>query len=431
MAIVRLQEELIYSKNNHCFEYGYMSLPTPEKDGESTILVNTSPRQSSISEREEHRVLDLLDLDTIPQIKATAVVMFASSNKHAFCEAFVRFWKGAFAVCLTFLDVEEVGFEDVVRMEWEYLSSRIKKWCFAIKKFFIIYLANAKLLIDQVLGEYGDESSRCLIEASKPSLMLFSSFACAVVVRPHQHESLFCLLDMYEDLVPLIPCIEDLFPCEIGFSIGAELNKLVTRIQDYASISMELGKAIQPSPNCGIHPLTKDVLNYILSHGDYDHADLIRILKEENEDDSDEEQSFSDAVAVHVHSIALALEGNIAKRSELHGDLSLQHIFMMNNIHYMYEMIRSSKMKSYFGGEWLKSQVKKFQFHGLSYERSTWGSILHLLRYDLRARKATLEARCRKFTAALDKVYEKQRDWCVPNIELRQELRILASTNAV
>lgn len=345
MTMMNLQEELIYSltQNKQCFEHGYISLPTCENDPvhqESTLLVNTSPRRSSSSSETEELVSDLLDPDMIRRIKSIAGIMFASNNDEEFCDAFVRFGKGAFGMYLTILDVEKLSTEDVLRMEWRPLNSIIRKWRYAINNFFGPYLAKGKLVFDQVLGEYGHISSSCLMEASKPSLMRLLNFGIAVAVGPHRPEWLFSLLDMYEVLVLAIQSVEALFPNDIGSCIRVEVDKLLERLHDCAKLNLlEFGNTIRafssarPFPNGGIHPRTRFVINYILCFEEY--ADTLNLILKEKDGDADVEQSISGAVAAHLHSFTSALEANIANMSELYNDTSLKHIFMMNNIHYM------------------------------------------------------------------------------------------------
>ncbi|KAI3473414.1 hypothetical protein Pfo_031388 [Paulownia fortunei] len=429
MAMVRLQEELIYTltQNQQCFDHGYVPLRICEENHiyeESIVSVkhdsvqNASRRESSSTETEEY-VLDLLHPDMIPQIKSIANIMFASRYDQEFCQAFIGFGRCAFTVYMKILNVEELSIEDVLKMEWKCLNSRIRKWGLAMKNFIGLYLANAKHLFDQVLGEYGHISLTCLIEASKASVMCLLNFGHAVAIGPHRPEWLYCLLDMYEVLAALIPDVDALFPEDIGSFIRIEFYDLLTRLADSAKVIFkELENYIgsisstRPWANGGIHPLTKYVINYILANVDL-------------------EQNLSGPVAAQVQSLTSVLEANLDNMSNLYSDSSLKHIFLLNNIHYMVEKIRNSKLRTYFGDEWVKSHSRKFQWHAMSYQRYTWSSILSLLRYDWNAGRATLKARCRDFTLAFNDVYKNQTGFCVPNIHLRQELRISASITVV
>ncbi|KAI3454815.1 hypothetical protein Pfo_011478 [Paulownia fortunei] len=453
MAMARLQDELIYTlvQNKQCFEHEYVSLPACEENpiyeesivsNEDDSVENESQRERSSTETEEY-VTDLIHPDVIPQIKSIANIMFASGYGQEFCQAFTRFWRDTLAEYMTILDMEQFSIEDVLQMEWKCLNSRIRKWRLAIKSIIGVYLASAKRLFDQVLGEYDHISSTCLIEASKAPLLCLLNFGQAVSIGPHRPEWLYCLLDMYEVLAALIPDVDALFPEETGSLVRIEFHELLTRLGDSAKVIFnDLGNHIAscssttPFANGGIHPLTKYVMNYILCFAEY--GDTLNLLLQaqdrENSDGGhsvDVRQNISCAVATHLQSLTSILEANLDTKSSLYKDCSLKHIFMMNNIHYMVQKIRNSKISPYFGDDWIRNHVGKFRQHAMCYERVTWSSILTLLRDDGKVGKATLKARCRAFTTAFEGVYKNQTRWCVPDLQLREDLRISASKTVI
>ncbi|KAK6123148.1 hypothetical protein DH2020_043096 [Rehmannia glutinosa] len=425
-AMDRLQDELIHVlvQNKQCFEH-----PTYEESivsNEDDSVENAE--RSSSSETDEY-VMDLIHPDVIPQIKSIADIMFASGYDHEFCQAFVGFWRDTLAEYMTILDIEQFSIEDVLQMEWRHLNSRIRKWRFAMKSIIGVYLASAKRLFDQVLGEYGDISSTCLIEASNATVFCLFNFGQAVSIGPHRPEWLFCLLDMYEVLAALIPDVDALFPEEIGSFVRTEFHELFTRLGDSAKlIFKELGNHVAscssttPFANGGIHPLTKYVMNYILCLAEY--GDTLDLLLRAQDD-------VGRDIPRHLQSLTSILEANLDKRSNLYRDCSLKHIFMMNNIHYMVQKIGDSRIGHYFGDDWIRSHIVKFRQHAMCYERVTWYSILTLLRDDGKTGKATLKARCQAFTAAFEGVYKNQTRWWVPDFRLREDLRISASKTVI
>ncbi|KAK4436973.1 Exocyst complex component EXO70E2 [Sesamum alatum] len=445
MAMARLQEELIHIlvQNKQCFAHEYVSLPSCEQNpvyeedsvvsNEDESFENASQRESSSIETEEY-VMDLIHPDVIPHVKSIADVMFASGYNQEFCQAFSGFWRDTFAEFLIILDVEQFSIEDVLQMEWKYLNSRIRMWRHAIKSIISIYVASAKRLFDQVLGEHGHMSSACLIEASKAPVLCLLNFGHAVSIGPHKPEWLYCLLDMYEVLATLVPDMDALFPEEIGSVVRVEFYELLRRLGDSATVIFkELGNHIAscssttPFPNGGIHPLTKYVINYIMCFAEY--GDILNLLLQAQDTvDSDVGQN---AVATHLQSLTSILEANLDNKSNLYKDSALKHIFMMNNIHYMVQKIGDSKIVLYFGDDWIRNHVGKFRKHAMCYERVTWSSILALLCGDGRTGKATLKARCRDFAAAFEDVHKNQTRWRVPDPRLREDLRISASKTVI
>ncbi|KAL8457592.1 hypothetical protein ACS0TY_034642 [Phlomoides rotata] len=361
-------------------------------------------------------VMDLIHPDVIPQIKSIADTMFTSGYSQEFCQSFTGFWRDTFSDHLSnILANEHLSVEDVLHMEWKSLNSRIRKWRVAMKSMIGCYLGSAKCLFDQVLGGY---SSSCLLEASRAQILSLLNFGQAVAIGPHKPEWLFCLLNMYEVLCALEPDVDALFETE-GSLIRIEFQELLTRIQDsIKAIFKHLGNHIAtcssatPFTTGGIHHLTKYVVNYILCLAEYGNLDFL----------------LPNPVEAYLQSLTSILETNIEKRSSLYTDCALKHIFLMNNIHYMVQKISNSRMRPYFGDDWIRDHVVKYRQHAMWYERVTWSSIIMLLRDDDgKNGKATLKARCRDFGAAFEQLYKNQTKWVVPDLQLREEVRISAS----
>lgn len=421
MAMERLEEELIYilMQNKQCFYVEEESIDESHSHSHSHI------ETSSCSEAEEYYCgMDFIHPDLIPRIKSIADIMFSCGYGQEFCRAFNAFWRDTLSEYLTFLDVEHLGIEDVLQMEWKDVNSRIRNWRFAINRIVVVYLARVKRLFDQMLG---DASSSCLLEASKACLLCLVNFGQAVAIGPHEPHWLFCMLDMFEGLATIIPDLNALFPGEetavslLKFEFRELLMKLgnssVVIFKEFGShIAMRSSTA--PLMNGTIHPLTKYVVNYILHAGDY--VDTLRsLLKDENEDG--EEYC---AVGIHLKSMTAALEANLDKKSELYKQSSsLKHIFMLNNIHYIVDRIRKSKISGYLGDNWIRDHMARYRRDAMSYQRLTWNPIVELLR-EGGGDGAGLKGRCQEFALAFEEAYKIQTRWHVPDALLGDELRI-------
>ncbi|KAG9153232.1 hypothetical protein Leryth_021247 [Lithospermum erythrorhizon] len=444
----KLQEVLIciLGQNKHCFEQEYMSFRSCEASfgyEESTISTEddsvggSSRRESSSTETEEY-LMDFVHPDVIPYLKSIAEVMLSLNYDNEFSQSFISFWKSELEEYFTILNVEHHSMEDVIRMEWEILHHKIKIWCRAAKSIFGFYLVNEKRLFDQVFGEVGSVNSMCFIEATKAAVFCLLNFGQAVAIAPQRPERLFSLLDMYEVLADHLQIVNTLFAGEAGSFIRTEFDKLVNKLGHTAKlIFLEFANQVAsnsstvPFANGGIPHLTKYVMNYIMLLESF--GDTLNVLLTEESDNGSSNPSEQDncsdisgQLSHHLHSLISILEAKMEEKSNLYEDNSLRHIFMMNNMHYIVKKIKHSKVRKYFGDEWMKEHIVKYKQHARTYERDTWGTLLIHLKDDGTKSKA-LKERCKVFTIVFEERCKVQRGWCIPDVQLREDLRITIS----
>ncbi|GJR64723.1 exocyst complex component EXO70E2-like protein [Tanacetum coccineum] len=97
-------------------------------------------------------------------------------------------------------------------------------------------------------------------------------------------------------------------------------------------------------------------------------------------EDSSNDFSSLCPMGLHFRSLMSLLESNLEEKSRLYKEDALGHLFLMNNIHYMAEKVKGSELRNVLGDNWIRKRNWKFQHYAMSYERSTWSSILSLLR---------------------------------------------------
>ncbi|KAJ9140551.1 hypothetical protein P3X46_031184 [Hevea brasiliensis] len=453
-AMSRLEEELchILFQHKQYFKPQYVLLHSRAEgvfydesfaSVEDEIVDETSQRDGEDRESAEC-YLDLVDPCVIPNIKSIANVMSASNYIQEFCEAFIDIQREALYEYLSVLEMEKLSIEDVLKLEWDCLSRKIKKWIWIMKVIISVYLASEKRLCDQILGDFGSFNSFCFIEISKDSVLCLLNFGQAITTGPQKPEKLFRLLDMYEIMADLHLEMDSLFSEDNGSFIRIEYHKLLSGLGASARETfMRFGNAIasdasiRPFPGGGIHPLVKYVMNYMRLLPDYcDTFNLL--LKDQDIDESnavveiDNGQDFSSStscpMAYHLRSIASSLESNLIDKSKLYKDDSLQYIFLMNNIHYMVKKVKDSDLRLFFGDEWIRKHIGKFQQHATSYVRATWSSVVSMLRDD---GNTNLKERYRRFSIAFEEVYKNQTRWCIPDLQLREDLQISTSQKVI
>ncbi|KAJ7971066.1 Exocyst subunit Exo70 family protein [Quillaja saponaria] len=470
-AMARLEEEFrhLLIENRQPFEPEYVSFRSSEEDGVdgSSIVslgddsVEDSLRRDNVSRASEDYLIDLVHPDVIPYLRHIANLMFASNYDKECSQAYTISRKDALDECLFILEVERLSIEDVLKMEWGALNSKIRRWIRALKIFVQVYLASEKWLSDQIFGEVGPVSLDCFVEASKASMLQLMHFGEAMSIGPHQPEKLFRILDMYEVLAELLPDVDALYLDEVGSSVSIECHEVLRRLGDCARTTfLEFGNAIAsntasaPFAGGGIHPLTKYVMNYLRTLTDYSGT-LNLLLGDQDEEHghslspdispaTGEENKHPDpsskvsSTTFHFRSVASILECNLDDKSKLYKDAGLQLIFLMNNIHYMAEKVKGSELRLIYGDHWIRKRNWKFQLHEMNYERASWSSVLSLLKDEgiqhpgtSSISKSLLKERLRSFYLAFEEVYKTQTSWLIPDLQLREDLRISISLKVI
>ncbi|KAI3768517.1 hypothetical protein L2E82_19257 [Cichorium intybus] len=473
-SMARIEEEfrhiLVHNRQN--FEPEHFSFRSCEDDGldENSVLsfgddsIDESVQRDSISRGAEVFIMDLVNPMVIPDLKSISNLMFDSNYGRECSQAFISVRKDALDDCLFILEIEKLSIEDVMKMEWVSLNSKIRRWTRAIKIFVRIYLASEKFLCEQVFGQGESVSSVSFSESSKASVLQLLNFAEAIAIGPHQPEKLLRILDMYEVLSDLMPDIEGLYSDENGSYIRTEWQDVLTRVGDcvkatFIEFENKVGTNTSNTafPGGGNHHLTRYVMNYIKTLTDFSD-ELNACLKDHrvgddndsssspdtspgHEDDSNNGNSSSSPMALHFRSLMSILECNLEEKSKLYKDEALGHLFMMNNINYMAEKVKSSELRNVLGDDWIRKRNWKFQQYAMSYERATWSSILNLLREDSlhhsgsgssnSTSKTVLRERLQAFYTAFEDIYKNQTGWSIPNTQLRDDLRISMSLKVI
>lgn len=468
-AMAHLEEKFsnLLIQNRQPFEPEYVSFRSMEEDaadGNSIVSLGDesfeeSLRRDSVSRGSEEHVIELVHPAVIPDLRCIANLLFASNYVQECSQAYTIVRRDALDECLFILEMERLSIEDVLKMEWGSLNSKIKRWIWAVKIFVRVYLPSERSLSDQIFGEGEPVSQACFVDASKASILQLLNFGEAMSIGPHQPEKLFRILDMYEVLADLMPDIDALYSDEVGSSVNFECHEVLKRLGDCVRITfLEFKHVIDTNPSTtplvggGIHPLAKYVMNYLRTLTDYSES-LNHLLKDQEEEDAvslspdtspgTEEDNRSQggshdrfpSMALQFLSVALVLESNLEEKSKLYKDTSLQHLFLMNNIHYMAEKVKGSELRIIFGDEWIRKHNWKFQQHELKYERASWSSILNLLKdegvHSNSVSKSLLKEKLRSFYLGFEDIYRIQTAWLVPDLQLRADLRISISLKVI
>ncbi|CAN6911241.1 unnamed protein product [Brassica oleracea] len=441
-AMARLEDEFKHLLVEHAVEASFGAASTED-------LV---PGRNS----EDHIVVDLIRPEVISDLKNIADAMIASGYDRECIQVCTTVRKEALDEFLYDHEVEKLSIEDVLKMDWATLNTNIKKWVRVMRSVVQMYLVSEKSLNSRIFGELNE----IFVDTVKAPVMQLLNFGEAVSIGPRQPEKLLRILEMYELVSELLPEIDSLFSDHhLGLSVRTEYREVMRRLGDCARATfLEFKSAIasdvssHPFPGGAVHPLTNYVMNYLMALTDFSQTlDSLLMEHEDGEDlaippsppdvinQVEEEFTYDSpekfvAMKRHFYSIASVLEANLQVKSKLYRDVSLRHIFLLNNLHYMTRKVLNSELKHIFGDRWNRKHTWKFQQQATEYERATWLPVLSFLKEDgsgsgsgSGSRNLRPRERFQGFNSAFEEVYKAQTGWLISDERLREDVRTKAS----
>ncbi|GAB2264244.1 hypothetical protein Droror1_Dr00026378 [Drosera rotundifolia] len=351
------------------------------------------------------------------------------------------------------LGVEKYSKDDVQKMNLHAKKLKASEWMENMPK--AVELLGGELrLCDHVLKNSETIRARCFDEAQKNVPMLFS-FGYALAGSEKSERSpgnLFVLLDMYE----IMRKLQAEMPCS---KVGEHAKGLIKHLGQttYDTLCDFQEGVIKDSartkvPDGSIHPLTDYVIEYLQFLSCY-RSTLEQILKEFN-DVSDPDSHLASLIEGSL----LDLQINLERKSKQYKDPALAQIFLMNNIHRVVQFVRRSEVMDLLGDDWVNQHWKIFQGHADIYREISWRKVVESTDLSKEAcgssrtpmaspscddprlniakahrdlpSKARVKEMFKNFNSQFEELYRRQKRWMVPDVQLREELR-LKVTNLV
>uniref|UniRef100_A0A6N2N027 Exocyst subunit Exo70 family protein n=1 Tax=Salix viminalis TaxID=40686 RepID=A0A6N2N027_SALVM len=428
-AMARLVEEFKHMliQKRQPFEPEHMYFRSSEDDAGSVISLGdesfkeSQPRDSASRNSEEY-IVDLVHPVTIPELRCIANLMFISGYGHECSQAYVSVRRDALDEFLLILEMEKLSMKDVLKLEWGSLKSKIRRWVRTMKIFVRVYLASEKCLFEQIFGDLGTTNLVSFTEASKASMLRLLNFGEAMSIGPHKPEKLFAILDMYEVLADLLPDIDSLYADEAGALVRINCREVLRRFGDSVRAAfLKFENAISPQQT---------------------------LLKEAEFIPSPGLLWFTSMFSLATGKLSILSSRTMMERMPCHCPQTLLHLqkkrtlekrcFFAAHILDEQHSLHGSKSCKFESSvhiwRWVDSKHNwKFQQHEINYERTTWSSILAILKVegDSSSIRTLLKESFRNFHIAFEKVYRTQTAWLIPNAHLREDLRISTSLKVI
>ncbi|XP_078432043.1 exocyst complex component EXO70A1-like [Wolffia australiana] len=342
------------------------------------------------------------------------------------------------------LGVEKLTKEDVQKMQWEILEAKIGNWTVFIRVAVVLLFSGERKICDQIFNGMDSLNDQCFSEVTASSLSLLLSFGDAIARSKRSPEKLFVLLDMFESMHELQPEIERIFAGKAFSEMRDSMFTLTRRLGQTAQDTFgDFEEAVEKDVSKttvldgAVHPLTSYVINYVKFL--YDYQSTFKLLFQESQDADETNSQFANMTI----RIMNALQSNLEGKSKQYKDPALAYIFLMNNIHYMVRSVRRSEAKDLLGDDWVQRQRRVVQQNANQYRRVAWTKLMQSLTIQVTnstggdgipgsqsmgnssgVSRATVKERFKSFNTQFEELHQRQSQWCVPDLELRESLKL-------
>ncbi|WOL08463.1 hypothetical protein Cni_G17216 [Canna indica] len=361
------------------------------------------------------------------------------------------------------LGFERVAASRLHKMDWAVLELKVSSWLGASRLAVRTLFHGERVLLDHVFAGSDSVREAVFSDIARDAAVHFLAFPVAVAKSKRSPEKLFRLLDMYDTIAELWQEIELVFSFESTVAVReqalAALSKLAKAarviLPDFESAIIKKSSR-SPVPGGGVHPMTRYTMNYISQLADHESAladifsdlplptpgpipafffDVSQAtpLQLSASTTSSVETSLSvtlpsgeegrrSAVAARLAWPILALLCKLDRKAEVYGDAALSYLFLANNLQYVVNKVRSSRLLGLLGEDWAARHAAKARQHAAGYEQMSWGLVAATVPA-LEVSPADAIERFRAFSAALEATCAAQASWVVADEEMREEVR--------
>ncbi|XP_024016670.1 exocyst complex component EXO70H1 [Eutrema salsugineum] len=347
---------------------------------------------------------------------------------------------------LHLLGIEKCKISRFNRTDWGVLEPMIKNWIKAAKIGVTTLFRGEKLLCDHVFSASSTIRESCFYEiANEAGINLFRlPELVANKERKPPPERIFKLMDLYTAISDLWPEIELIFHFDSVAAVKtlalSSLKKLKgsihTCLTEFEStIQKDSSKAVVAGG--GIHKLTRTTMSFISSLSEYSSV-LSEILAEHPLKRNTrllesyftapilEDEHNNHVISVHLAWLILVFLCKLDIKAESYGDVSLSYLFLVNNIQFVVDTVRSSHLKNLLGDDWLIKHDAKLRSYAANYETAAWANVFLSLPEKTNVTLSPEEAKTRfkRFHAAFEEAYMKQSSCVITDVKLRDELKV-------
>ncbi|KAL6011206.1 hypothetical protein ACLOJK_001651 [Asimina triloba] len=337
------------------------------------------------------------------------------------------------------------------KMEWETLEQKIKNWAQITKIAVHSLFRCERLLCDHVFASSPSIKESGFADITKEAAVQLLAFAESVAKCKKSPEKMFRFLDLYSTISDLWLDIETIFSFESTSAVRIQaVSSMVKLGQGIRAMLADFEAAIQkdnsrlPTAGCGLHPLTRYVMNYICLLSDYSEllADIFADFPFEIQsplpdalllNSPSPEEPFS-AIATRLEWLVLILLCKLDGKAKLHKGVALAYLFLSNNLQYVVSKAGSCHLRKMLGDAWAVNQEAKVLQYAANYERAAWSKVAAALPENPTAEMMVAERareRFQDFNYAFETACMAQSEWVVPDGRLRERIKMSVTKSIV
>ncbi|XP_010247416.1 PREDICTED: exocyst complex component EXO70A1 [Nelumbo nucifera] len=341
------------------------------------------------------------------------------------------------ALNLDYLEISINEFNDVQSIEG-YIAQWGKHLEFAVKH---LFEAEYKLCND-VFEKIGlDIWMGCFAKiAAQAGILAFLQFGKTVTESKKDPIKLLKLLDIFASLNKLRLDFNRLFGGKACAEIQTLTRDLIKRVIEGACeifwellVQVELQRQTAPPLDGSVPRLVSFITDYCNRLLGDDYRPILTqvlVIHRSWKHERFQEKLLTEAVL----NIIKAIETNLETWSKAYEDVTLSHVFMMNNHWHLYKHLKGTKLGDLLGDNWLKEHEQYKEYFAAMYMRESWSKLPPLLSREglimFSGGRATardlVKKRLKAFNEAFDDMYKKQSSWVVSERDLREKTCQLA-----
>lgn len=357
------------------------------------------------------------------------------------------------------LRIELLKLSQIEKMSLESRDQLIRAWLSSSKVAVRTLFRGERALCDHVFASSNTIRESCFSEITKDGAIILLKFPELVAKSKGPLARIYQLIKLYEALSELWPELDYMFDFKSTATVRLQAlsslvqlgNAVQTILSDYeAAIQKDSSKTLDTGG--GIHPLVESVMSFICSLMDYSvtlsdiladhpHIDGTLQLPESYFSNPSSGGCPASPVSIRIAWLILVLLCKLDVKAESYKDVSLSHLFLANNLHYIVQKVSTTNLKYFLGDEWIAQHERRVRQYTSSYVAKAWTRVLSCLpdpevSADDSEKPTRLPAEevmlCfRKFNSAFEETYRRQGPWVVPDGKLRDEIKVSIAKKVV